>query len=403
MSCHWAVRTLGLAQVTRRDVRDLEAEGRELAVLLGGGGADGVLGQVEQVKPEDLVHTPALLLTIAGGILTFWLILGLGGVMAKGFDVWWPCLVGPVILIAGISMGRLCAYWLAVVGSLMCLPAAILPVWGWFAFGAGLFSLSRLMRPEVREAFRHRALRSESPSNEAKSEPQPRGTLGRAWDDWWTERERWVTKLVQTVLLLVFIACLWVWVGFRTKSNLLPANEGERLRETTFEFGVQGSPWFRFHMNPSGDPGWNWDINWISWSSAIMLLGFLAWCVSWQIEKTQANATGTMLRWWHGSPNLAIIIWLVLTILALALGHSPLFMKPLENGRSRSNSEAIEKENDHGAQKTTNAKSLPAVTALCCNQVPGRNRNVLIVMAQSRPTTLRAPAPAFSQMSPTSG
>ena len=86
---------------------------------------------------------------------------------------------------------------------------------------------------------------------------------------------------------------------------------------------MQGSPWFRSHMNPSGDPGWNWEIDWISLSSAIMLLGFLAWCVSWQIEKTQAKATGQRLRWWHGSPNLAIVIWLVLTVLCAGVWTSP--------------------------------------------------------------------------------
>ena len=236
VSCHWAVRTLGLAGITRRDVAQLEAEGRELQVMLGGGVEGGETGQVEHDshlqrprKPEELVETPALLLKIAGGILTFWLMLGLGGVMAEGFDVWWPCLVGPVVLIAGISMGQFRAYWLAVVGSLLCLPAAMLPFWGWFAFGAGMYSLWRLTQPEVREAFRHRALRSESPSNEAKAEPQPRRDFGPGLGRLVDHRERWFTRLVQTVLLLVFIVCLWVWVGFRTKSNLLPANDGERL------------------------------------------------------------------------------------------------------------------------------------------------------------------------------
>jgi hypothetical protein len=235
VSCHWSVRTLGLSAVRRRDVAMLEAEGRELQVMLGGDAA-GSFGRDE-----------------------------------------------------------------------------------------------------------HASLRSERC-----------GTLGRAWDDWWAERDRRFTRLVQTVLLLFFVACLWVWVGFSTKSNLASAKDGERLRETTFEFGVQGSPWFQFHMNPAGQPGWNWGIHWISWSSAIMLIGFLAWCVSWQIEKTQAKTNGERLRWWHGSPNLAIVIWLVATILALALGHSPLFMEQMERKKSRANSESIEKESDHGTQTTPN-------------------------------------------------
>jgi hypothetical protein len=116
----------------------------------------------EQEAPptgEQLVKTPALLMTISGGALTFFLLVVLSE--ATAYDLWTyaPGVVGPVILFAGLFMGQLRFYWLAVVGSLLCLPAAMFPFWGWFALPIGVFSLWRLMQPEVRAAFQAKATR----------------------------------------------------------------------------------------------------------------------------------------------------------------------------------------------------------------------------------------------------
>jgi hypothetical protein len=106
---------------------------------------------------EELVKTPALLMIIQGGVLTFWLMLAISGITAEGFQYFAPCMVGPAILVAGLSMGQLRFYWLALVGSLLCFPAAIFPFWGWFALPVGVFALLRLMQPAVRAAFRAKA------------------------------------------------------------------------------------------------------------------------------------------------------------------------------------------------------------------------------------------------------
>jgi hypothetical protein len=103
---------------------------------------------------KALIQAPAVLLTTAGAVLTGWVALALAGATTDGFWTFAPCIVGPVVVIAGLFMGQLRYYWLAVTGSLLCVPAAMFPFWGWLALAAGVFSLSRLIRPEVREAFR---------------------------------------------------------------------------------------------------------------------------------------------------------------------------------------------------------------------------------------------------------
>jgi hypothetical protein len=201
VSCHWAVRTLGLQWVTRRDARKFEAEGRELELLLGGGVTDDVLGRSE--------------------------------------------------------------------------PASL--------------------RQKLR------------------------GTLGRAWDDWWAERDRWFTNGVQVVLSVVFIVCLILYISFYTRSERLPETDGKRLRHTIVTFGVP-DPWFKYETYPDTRTPFQWEIDWISTSTGIMLLGFVAWCANWQIEKAKAKLTGKQLRWWHGSPNFAIAIWGVFTLAAIVMG-----------------------------------------------------------------------------------
>jgi hypothetical protein len=58
----------------------------------------------------------------------------------------------------------------------------------------------------------------------------------------------------------------------------------------------------------------------VSTSTGIMLLGFLALCANWQIEKAKAKATGKELRWWHGSPTFGIAIWGLFTLVAIVMG-----------------------------------------------------------------------------------
>lgn len=154
--------------------------------------------------------------------------------------------------------------------------------------------------------------------------PRVRLTLGRAWDDWWADRDRWLTNVVQLVLCLMFLACFIMFLSFHWSSEPLSIEGAKKVRSIT-EFGWPG-PWLVFETHPSQYVPFRWKINWFSSSGAAMLLGFLAVCVNWQIEKAKAETNGTALRWWHGSPAAAFgfLICAIVCCFAVALGSAVL-------------------------------------------------------------------------------
>jgi hypothetical protein len=266
---------------------------------------------------EELVKTPALLMRIQGGLLSFFLVLAISGIAVEGFVFRYfaPCLLGPVIFIAGLSMGQLRFYWLAVIGSVLCFPAAIFPFWGWLALPLGLFSLWRLMQPEVRAAFHAKANSGETSSDNIAA--QTRGTLGSAWDEWWAERDRWVATAVQVLLAIVIGLLLLTFIGLWSSSKLVQQEDSKFLRQTVVEVGAPNSPWFRLEVNPDGRPGWHWAILLNSWSWLVLLVLHVAWCVNWQIEKVKARSKGKELRWWNGSPQFGAALWLTFSAVAV--------------------------------------------------------------------------------------
>jgi hypothetical protein len=242
---------------------------------------------------------------------------------------WLLMLGGPIVLLGGIANMHRRAYWLAVVGSLFCVPLGlgsenfVIRLW---PLGLGLYSLWRLMQPEVREAFQSKSatdkdlgvVEATSPATAEPAAAKPRGTLGQAWDGWWAERDRWLTSCVQAVLAIVFLVCLIMYLSFHTRSELLPEKDGRRLRHTTIEYGVP-DPWFQFESYPDERTPFRWNIDWFSSSTGIMLFGYLVWCVNWQIEKAKATAAGKSPHWWDGSPKFAVSIWGIGTILAILI------------------------------------------------------------------------------------
>jgi tRNA A-37 threonylcarbamoyl transferase component Bud32 len=151
---------------------------------------------------------------------------------------------------------------------------------------------------------------------------RPRGTLGCAWDAWWSERDRWFTNAVQSLIAIAFLVCLIMYLSFSTKSERV---EGEpSLRSTVVNFGVP-SPWFHLESYPEPNVPFRWTINWFASSSAIMLLGLALWYVYWQIEKAKAAAEGKLPHW-SNSPQAMIGVWAVLTVAAVAWGFHPLYL-----------------------------------------------------------------------------
>lgn len=145
----------------------------------------------------------------------------------------------------------------------------------------------------------------------------PRGTLRRAWDDCWAERDRTLTLFVQTTMGLTFAFCLIAFLSFHVNIKNVPDAKGQPIRHTIVVCGQSSSPWFRLEMNPAGNPGGKWEIILSSWSLAIMLAGFVAWGVMWEIEKARQKAVGKQPRWWNGSPILALLLWALGTTISL--------------------------------------------------------------------------------------
>lgn len=157
------------------------------------------------------------------------------------------------------------------------------------------------------------------------SDSRTPGMLRQAWNLWWAERDRWITNAVQSTLVVVFLVCMFMYLGFHNTGERLgdAKVDSEPLYHKTVVCGVPG-PWLEFESYPDEKTPFRWKIDWISSSTGIMLLGFLAWCLNWQIERAKAHSSGKQLRWWHGSPNFAIALWGVGTVtvvfIAFAIG-----------------------------------------------------------------------------------
>jgi hypothetical protein len=400
-------------------------------------------------KGKELVEYPALLMTITGGLLTLFLFLALSEVTAEGLWTYAPCVVGPVILVAGLYMGQLRFYWLAVVGSMLCFPAAMFPYWGWFALAIGAFSLWRLMQPEVRAAFRLRAAEDRGVADERTANVRKvdgvarlvhnpawgliitgviswvtiplafaipfidtanlnatqrmifqisfgvfplvigtvmalagfrmkrlegyrlamlaavlpivvllfklvglsfgtlaigpadlvgapvglwvlvvltrsdvkavfnhslpgqgsaprvaRGTLGRAWDEWWADRDRWFTRTALAVLVAVHIACLGMFLTLRGGGGY------DSGRPSAWHHVGWPTPWFVYERGVESNVSFRRTINLLSSSIVIAGIGMLAWYAFWRVQLVRDVRHA---RLWQtiGSPTAVLIVWIL--------------------------------------------------------------------------------------------
>ena len=143
---------------------------------------------------------------------------------------------------------------------------------------------------------------SEEDEPEEPAEPvEERGAHGAAWDAWWQQRDPWVVKISQTILSIAFIVCLIMYLSLENTSTLETAEDGTEFRHTTITYGSPG-PWFQYDAYPEPTKPFAWEINYVSSSMGLMLLGFLLYSLSWEIEKARVPLTGKKLRW-LGSPS----------------------------------------------------------------------------------------------------
>jgi serine/threonine protein kinase/formylglycine-generating enzyme required for sulfatase activity len=137
------------------------------------------------------------------------------------------------------------------------------------------------------------------------------GMLGRAWHEWWSERDRWMTISVQTVLILAYLACMVCFVSFRLSTS----HDSEGRVTSTWQLGAP-SPWFKFEVYP--EPLVPFRTGFHLWSSSVLigLVGCVIYYVYWRIEKVR-DPTASQ---WRG-PSVMLGGWGVAAMLAVGFGH----------------------------------------------------------------------------------
>jgi hypothetical protein len=138
--------------------------------------------------------------------------------------------------------------------------------------------------------------------------------LYTAWSEFWTERHTWTTRIVQTVLSLIFVACFIMFISFSSASSVeYPTPGGPGIRTALVTLG-HPSPWFEYSKNRNGQLGFTWVFHWNASSLWIMVIGMIVYFVYWQIEKARPGFNPNMI----GSPKFMLIAVCVTGVLGLA-------------------------------------------------------------------------------------
>lgn len=144
-----------------------------------------------------------------------------------------------------------------------------------------------------------------------RANDSPRGILGRAWHEWWSERDHGIAISVQSVLILVYLVCMLFFVSMGLSSG----HDSEGRATFTYRLGVP-SPWFKFEVYPEPLVPFRTVFN--LWSSSVLigLIGCVVFYIYWQIEKARDPKTS---KW--GGPAFMLGIWGVGALFAVGLGH----------------------------------------------------------------------------------
>ncbi|HEY3394277.1 MAG TPA: hypothetical protein VGK58_16305, partial [Lacipirellulaceae bacterium] len=157
------------------------------------------------------------------------------------------------------------------------------------------------------------------PLSDAKALPEPkpieaapagpisekqRGTLGRAWDEWWAERDRWFTRGVLCVLLVVHIGCLAMFLTLRGGGGY------DSGRPSAWPHVGWPIPWFVYERGVEPNVAFRRTTNLLSWSILVAGIGMLAWYAFWRIQLVRDARNA---RFWQtiGSPTAVLIAWIV--------------------------------------------------------------------------------------------
>ncbi|MBW8038725.1 MAG: serine/threonine protein kinase [Planctomycetes bacterium] len=140
-------------------------------------------------------------------------------------------------------------------------------------------------------------------------------TVGRAWQQWWAERDKHTTKAIKTVLAVVYFFCLLAFFGFSGSGS---ASEGTFKHEIGFP-----SPWFTIEKHESGHNA----VVHLSSAWIVAGIGFLVYYMYWRIKRTE-GIVGKL-----DSPRGQLIIWAVLAVIAMSIGFVPLVMATIKGSQ----------------------------------------------------------------------
>ncbi len=131
-----------------------------------------------------------------------------------------------------------------------------------------------------------------------------RGALGQAWDEWWAERDRWFTRTVLAVLVLVHVACLGMFLALRGGGGY------DSGRRSAWHHVGWPSPWFVFELGTEPNVAFRRTIDLLSSSILIAVGGMLAWYIFWRIQLVRDLRNA---RFWRtiGSPTAVLTAWII--------------------------------------------------------------------------------------------
>ncbi len=137
----------------------------------------------------------------------------------------------------------------------------------------------------------------------SRASHQKPSTLHRAFADWWAERDRWVTSIVKTVLLAIYVLGLLTF--FSSHGSGKPG-------EITYEVGTP-TPWCTFEYKQG--EGYRMWIRFDSLAWLALAIGSAAYYAWWQIRRAEATPPG---RW--SSLRAQSVIVSILALLAMTWG-----------------------------------------------------------------------------------
>ncbi len=151
-------------------------------------------------------------------------------------------------------------------------------------------------------------------SNASTNKPLERSVIRRAWDEWWSERDRWFAVSVQSILVLLHTLCMILFLSMHSSRNY--QNE---LHEFKYQLGFP-APWFRLEIDPALHGGFHASFNLLTSSGLVCLVGFALYYAVWRIEKIRNPRPSG----WN-KPQVLFGFWALMAMVAVGVGFQQFY------------------------------------------------------------------------------